>query len=52
MLLEHIPKEEQDVDILTKAILRGNSNSIEAGLGYLIIYFLFRGSVENAIRKS
>ena len=31
MLLQYIPTEDQDVDILTKALTRRNSNTIETG---------------------
>ena len=50
MFLEYIPMEEQDADILTKA-LSCKSSFIETGLGYLIIPFLLRGSVENGNKK-
>ena len=46
MLLQYIPMEDQDADIMTKHLQRANSNTIEAGSGQLIIPFLLRGSVE------
>ena len=46
MLLQYIPTEDQDADILTKGSPGANSNTIEAGSRRRIIPILLRGSVE------
>ena len=50
MLLSYIPTEDQDADILTKALTRSKFEYHRGRIGVLIIHILLRGSVENATR--
>jgi len=52
MLLEYIPTEEKDANILTKDFLRGKFDFHRDRIGVSDNLFFFRGSVENATRKS
>ena len=46
MLLQYIPTEGQDVDILTKVLTRSKFEYHRDGFGLMIIPILLRGSVE------
>ena len=50
MLLSYIPMEDQDADILTKALTRRKLEYHRGRIGWQIIPILLRGSVEIATR--
>lgn len=47
MLLQYIPTEDQDADILTKALAKSKFEYQRGMIKKLIIPFLLRGSAEN-----
>jgi hypothetical protein len=51
MLIQYIPMEDQDADILTKALTRRKFEHHRDRIGVKIIRFLLRGSVEKSTRN-